>query len=126
MNLFKKRRRRYPCLCCGYLTSFARKSDYDICPVCYWEHDPGQNEDPNLEYGTNPISLTQARKNFLAFGACEEEMMKNTRPPKHEETPRGRAWVSRDDVTYQIDLLLGKKKSFDQVEEWTNELFGHR
>ncbi|QQD12686.1 CPCC family cysteine-rich protein [Sphingobacterium sp. UDSM-2020] len=36
-----------------------------------------QLDDPNYEGGANPISLIQVQRNFIEFGACEREMIKN-------------------------------------------------
>ncbi|WP_428829389.1 CPCC family cysteine-rich protein [Nonomuraea coxensis] len=33
------------------------------------------------------LSLTQARRNFLVFGACEESMRRHVRPPSPKERP---------------------------------------
>lgn len=55
------------CACCGAHTV---KEKYDICPFCGWEQDPSQERFPN-ETGANPVSLSQAREYFKAFGRCE-------------------------------------------------------
>ncbi|MBL0355952.1 MAG: hydrolase [Chitinophagaceae bacterium] len=71
----------YPCPCCGYKTySEKATGDYMICPVCFWEDDPLQHKDSDYAGGANTVSLKQAQKNFLLFGACTKEMIKNVRP----------------------------------------------
>lgn len=82
----KSKALKYSCPCCGYYT-FTKKSvgNYDICPVCYWEDDPFQTENPDLEGMANGISLNQARENYKKFGACEERHIKSVRPPKEDE-----------------------------------------
>lgn len=74
--------KRYPCPCCGYKT-FDDEPDgsYEICPVCFWEDDLHQLNHPDDEGGANRVSLIQAQKNFLEFGACDREMNKNVRGP---------------------------------------------
>lgn len=54
---------KYKCPCCGYYT-FNDKPDgnYDICPVCFWEDDPIQLQDPNYAGGANKVSLLQGQK----------------------------------------------------------------
>ena len=77
---------KYKCPCCGYYT-FDEESDgnYDICEICFWEDDPIQLKDPTYEGGANHVSLIQAQKNFLKFGACEYEMIIHVRKPKPGE-----------------------------------------
>ena len=81
-----------PCPCCGYKT-YCDKPDgtYDICPVCFWEDDPVQMNEPNFEGGANHVSLKQAQKNFLEFGASEERVKQYVRQPKIDE-PKDLAW----------------------------------
>ena len=76
---------KYKCPCCGYYTLSDNQGNYEICPVCYWEDDPIQAEDEELEGGANKVSLAQARKNFIRFGACEETLLIYTRKPFEEE-----------------------------------------
>ena len=74
------------CPCCGHLT-LAKRGDYEICPVCFWEDD-GQDDPHSDEVLGGPngeLSLTQARSNYKAFGACEESMLANVRPPTAHE-----------------------------------------
>ena len=54
----------YTCPCC-FSTLFLENGDYDICPVCKWENDKVQNEDPGFEGGANEESLVQARSRLL-------------------------------------------------------------
>jgi hypothetical protein len=83
---------RFACPCCGYKTFYEEPSgNYGICQVCFWEDDPIQLHDPHFEGGANRISLKQAQKNFINFGACEMEMLKNVRPPNKEEE-RENSW----------------------------------
>ena len=37
---------------------------YDICPICTWEDDPVQKDDPDFPYGANRLSLNQSRDLF--------------------------------------------------------------
>ena len=85
-NFFKKKEKRlkYKCPCCGYYT-LADKGMWIICPVCYWEDDCEQADDPEFEGGANGISLNQARENYKKFGACEERFIESVRPPKDDE-----------------------------------------
>ena len=77
---------KHKCPCCGYFT-FEKKvgGTHDICPVCYWEDCLKQLKDHDLISGWNPVSLHQARENFISIGACEPEMLEHVRPPNDDE-----------------------------------------
>lgn len=74
------------CPCCGYKT-LPKRADDVICKVCFWQDD-GQ-DDPHADEvwgGPNKeLSLTQARANYLDFGAVERKLLKLVRPPTPEE-----------------------------------------
>lgn len=50
---------KYRCPCCGYYTfenepaTTLHDACFDICPVCYWEDDPVQLEDPTFAGGAD-------------------------------------------------------------------------
>ncbi|HHY43190.1 MAG TPA: hypothetical protein GX514_10175 [Thermoanaerobacterales bacterium] len=74
--------KKYTCPCCGYKTLDEEPpGTYSICPICFWEDDGIQFDDPDYEGGANRVSLKQGQKNFLKFGACEKEMIKYVRKP---------------------------------------------
>lgn len=80
--------KRFACPCCGYLTLPEEPiGTYNICPVCFWEDDEVQNNDPTFRGGANRVSLVEARENFNAFGVSERRFLKNVRPPRPEEIP---------------------------------------
>ena len=58
---------------------------FEICPVCFWEDDNVQFNDPNYRGGANRVSLNEAKQNFERFGACESEMKEFVRPPRKGE-----------------------------------------
>ncbi|MBQ7651641.1 MAG: hypothetical protein IJS15_11825 [Victivallales bacterium] len=57
------RKKHYPCPCCGRKV-IENPGDYEICPVCGWEDDPTQAQDPDFEGGANELSLNQAKKQY--------------------------------------------------------------
>ncbi|EIJ42382.1 hypothetical protein BegalDRAFT_1495 [Beggiatoa alba B18LD] len=79
----------YACPCCGYLT-FDEKpcGSFEICPVCYWEDDNIQNDNPTRKGGANGVCLNEAKKNFAKFGAIKVEFVKTVRKPLPEESSR--------------------------------------
>jgi hypothetical protein len=79
---------KYPCVCCGFLTRLEPSNgDYDICPVCFWEDDPVQNENFDTQCGANAVSLMDARENFKKYGAMEQKFITNVRLPNEYEYP---------------------------------------
>lgn len=76
----------YKCPCCDFYTLEEEPGNtFDVCPVCFWEYDLTQSMDITYSGGANPVSLVQARKNFIEFGACEPNMLPYVRKPYHEE-----------------------------------------
>ena len=73
------------CPCCGYLTLEEAKGDFDICPVCFWEDDPVQNENPDFGGGANHVSLNEAKRNYINIGASDERFIEYVREPYVEE-----------------------------------------
>lgn len=79
---------RFDCPCCGYRTLHVSggTAEYEICQVCFWQHDhvdEADSERPPL--GPNGVTLSDARSNFLAFGACERKWIENVRPARPDE-----------------------------------------
>ncbi|MGQ1783745.1 MULTISPECIES: CPCC family cysteine-rich protein [unclassified Saccharicrinis] len=63
------------CPCCGYNSLNPEKRlELEICQICYWEDDPLQFNDPNLQYSCNLVSLAQAQKNFDEIGVSFHDM----------------------------------------------------
>lgn len=87
--------RRYQCNCCGFQTLTA-SNDYEVCPVCFWEDDPVQNEDPQYTGGANSLALEQARHNYIEIGASQREFLNKVRPPTPEEMLIPRVLVRLD------------------------------
>ncbi|MDQ3684037.1 MAG: hypothetical protein M3430_00345 [Acidobacteriota bacterium] len=81
-----KRVKKYACPCCAYKTLYkVPPRCYGICPICYWEDDPVQFDDPDYVGGANKVSLKQAQKNFIEFGASELEWRKYVRKPSKND-----------------------------------------
>src|ERR1700755_2046108 len=76
------------CPCC-YSLSLEVRADWEICPICFWEDDGQDDHDADVVRGgpNGTLSLTQARANFLRFGAWEERFVDKVRSPHIEELP---------------------------------------
>lgn len=78
----------FACPCCGFLTyPEMPNGTFEICPICYWEDDNVQLEDPDYEGGANGPSLNQCRENFIKFGASEKRLIPYVRNPFPDEIP---------------------------------------
>jgi hypothetical protein len=66
------------CPCCGYLVIY---DTYDICPICGWEHDPVQADDPDYGSGANKVSLREAQQNYLRVGRADDPPTVRVRAP---------------------------------------------
>lgn len=53
-------KRKINCPVCGKYT-FKEADDFDICPICWWENDGLQYDEPDFSGGANDMSLNQAR-----------------------------------------------------------------
>ncbi len=52
------------CICCKHYT-IPVETEYETCSICGWIDDPFQNINPDSKEGMNPISLNEARKEYL-------------------------------------------------------------
>ena len=72
----------HACPCCRHLT-LDERAGFEICAVCFWEDDGQDDHDADEVRGgpNGPLSLTQARHNYVEFGACERTHVRDVRPP---------------------------------------------
>lgn len=100
----------YPCPCCGYHSLTAKPPEtYLICPICCWEDDG----DIRRLFGdriskSNQVSLRQAQRNFLEFGAGEPEWLDWVRSPTVEDF-RAPNWQPLDILIENQRLALIEK-----------------
>jgi Cysteine-rich CPCC len=84
---------KHPCPCCGYQTlREPPPGTFQTCPVCIWDDDNIQFEDPTYEGGANHVSLRQARKNFRRHGVSDRRYRRLARLPRPDEKPRLRSY----------------------------------
>lgn len=83
---------KYTCPCCGYKTFDEEPpGTFDICEICFWEDDDIQFDKPDSAGGANKVSLREAQKNFMAFGAKERRVLEFVRKPI-EQDERDENW----------------------------------
>lgn len=63
----------YKCPCCEYKT-LSRRSEYEICLVCFWEDD-GDRDDTSYS-SVNKMTLGEAKNNFSTFDSTSEQALK--------------------------------------------------
>lgn len=82
----KYEKKRYQCACCEKKTIFGYLIHYynEPCPVCYWQNNIIQNNDPNKE-GINQVTLKEAQENYQKFGAIKEEYVSLVRKATEKE-----------------------------------------
>ncbi|MGI0484580.1 DUF6714 family protein [Pantanalinema rosaneae CENA516] len=102
----------YPCPCCGYRTlNLEPPGTYLICPICFWEDDGDTGAAGGYSWvGSNQVSLRQAQRNFIAFGACERQWLKDVRSPTPDDV-QDPNWQTLDD--------LAEKTRSELIEEIT-------
>ncbi|MEA4964798.1 MAG: CPCC family cysteine-rich protein [Oscillospiraceae bacterium] len=52
------------CECCGNAV-LSPSSEFEICPICGWEDDDIQNDNPDMSGGANDMSLNEAKAAYL-------------------------------------------------------------
>lgn len=62
MSRPRRKKPLFPCVVCDTET-ISEPGEYEICPICGWEDDPSQSEEPG-ERGANDISLNTARRRW--------------------------------------------------------------
>ena len=60
---------------------------YELCPVCWWEDDGVQYDDPYYRGGANTPSLNEARETFRLTGTSDPRFLDKVRAPRPEELP---------------------------------------
>lgn len=60
---------RLLCPVCGKY-KFEREDWYEVCPVCGWEDDPLQRDEPDYSGGANDMSLNEYRAAWEAGKPC--------------------------------------------------------
>lgn len=62
-----------------------RSSDWELCPVCFWEDDPQQRLHPDLANGANGYSLVEAQEHYATIGASHPAFLDRVRPARDDE-----------------------------------------
>jgi hypothetical protein len=114
----ERRGKMFTCQCCGYKTLVDNEHNYEICPICFWEDDPIQFENPFMAGGANEVSLITAQKNFILFESSEKRFKRNVRKIK-ESDEFDTEW--RPELTKIVDKLIKEGNCYNLIEELKEE-----
>ncbi|HEX9061627.1 MAG TPA: glycosyltransferase, partial [Clostridia bacterium] len=87
---------KYKCPCCGYRTlKISPPKTDEVCEICSWEYDFLQLCSPDDKDGANEVSLNEARRNFVEFGASDIRYKYVVRKPdRYDKEKENRVTVS--------------------------------
>ncbi|MCL2362929.1 MAG: hypothetical protein FWC73_14105 [Defluviitaleaceae bacterium] len=54
---------------CPVCNKYNFEEDFDLCPICLWQHDRIQENEPHFAGGANDLSLNQFRAEWLRQNA---------------------------------------------------------
>lgn len=78
--------KKIACPCCKNCTNY---DEFDICPVCFWEHDTIASDDPTFVGGANDISLNEAIQNYRIYKVSDIKYCDKVREPYPNELCNG-------------------------------------
>ncbi|MCR5719638.1 MAG: hypothetical protein K6F84_03650 [Lachnospiraceae bacterium] len=80
---------KHPCPCCGCLTYpvVPAKEAGFICPVCFWENDLYIKNEEEPSDANKGLTLKEAKRNYLDWGASDLKLKKYVRKPLPDEIP---------------------------------------
>jgi hypothetical protein len=74
------------CLVCGFDTLDDDDPAWEICPICFWEHDLGKDDfRSNKPSGANHTTPVDAQISFVLHGAMAPSHAQHTRLPKQDD-----------------------------------------
>lgn len=101
----------YVCPCCGYASLTEPFAD-NICSICFWQDDGQDNPYEQESWGgPNHVSLTEARRNFLVFGAAELRNLNYVRVVTSDDIR-----VKRYILKYEIEEIAHDQVLCDEVK----------
>jgi hypothetical protein len=93
---------KYPCPCCGHRVFDYEPGHHEVCPICGWEDDLTQLRFPLMPGSSNTVSLQDAQRNYVDYGASERRSLGRIRlPVDGEEVEHG--WRPVDPATDNVE-----------------------
>ncbi len=75
--------KKYLCPVC-FCRTLNGRGDLDVCPVCYWEDD-GEYDESVVNDWNSGLTIVQARRNYVKYGAYDKQYVKKVRKPLRTE-----------------------------------------
>ena len=72
---------KFPCPCCGHRVFDCGPGFHQACPICGWEDNLVQLRFVTMPGSCNRVSLEEAQRNYLDYGASERRSIGTTRDP---------------------------------------------
>jgi hypothetical protein len=113
---------RYPCPCYGYRVHQLPPGYHEVCPICGWEDDLSQLRFVDMPGAANHVSLSEAQKNYAAFGAAERRNVGQARDPVPGEV-REESWRPLNRARDNIEQPRRGVGYADSYPEDTTELY---
>lgn len=101
----------YKCPCCGNFT-LTEERMFEICPICNWEDDNVQFDNPDFRGGANFLSLNEYRSLF-SQGKNIQEVEEKARTEYLEKV--------KAEYASKIRVILQKRIDFGSSDYWTQE-----
>ena len=94
-----------PCPCCGYLVYWGAAGGHESCPICAWNDDFVQLRFPRDDGGDNVVSLIQAQRNFVLYGAKDRDSISFARKPMSGEKKDPDWFLIPDEMIPEFPML---------------------
>jgi len=102
------------CPCCGSM-SLSEEGGYEICPVCDWEDDLLQRNEPDYAGGANWLSLNRSRENYRKHGKIETDQdLKECREYYAKHVMLDGRWLYNEEFIPQT--TIGKNPN--EIRKW--------
>ena len=112
------------CPVCGKY-EFEEFGDFDICPVCDWENDFVQNQNPDITGGANTLSLNQARLEYMLLSnPLTQEQTKQYQKEFYQEYRHIRQRFDIKNYTLEQEKAEQQRQAFiSAIEKYIENLF---
>lgn len=110
----------YECACCGEMI-LEYYDHMEICPICGWQEDKVQEDDPDYAGGANELSLNQFK---VVYSLLKDECTRSEtlQAQKRNNEIRANIYVKYQGINYQIDGDKIKNELVGERTRYINEI----